>query len=101
MAGVPEIMRAMFDGIRHTLKGGRPMQSVTVSTYLTEGTIARELTAIQNRYPDVEIGSYPFVRDGRLGTSLVSRCEEVIALGDVKAALLRMIKDFGGEIAAD
>jgi molybdenum cofactor synthesis domain-containing protein len=101
MAGVPEIMRAMFDGIRNELKGGRPLQSLTVSTYLTEGTIAAELAEIQNRYPDVEIGSYPFVRNGRLGTSLVVRSEEVIRLGDVKAALLRMIGNLNGEVAKD
>ena len=105
MAGVPGIMRAMFDSVKGSLKGGNPIQSLTVSTFLTEGTIARELTAIQNRYPAVEIGSYPFVRlteqGTRLGTSLVSRHEDMIILLQVKDALIKMIKDFGGELTED
>lgn len=101
MAGVPRIMQAMFDSIRHTLKGGKKVNSITVSTYLTEGTIAAQLTAIQNAFPDVEIGSYPFVRDGKLGTSLVSRHEDNALLEKVKERLIEMIVGFGGEIAED
>ncbi len=101
MAGVPDIMRAMFDHVKSGLKGGKPVQSVTVSTFLTEGTIAKELTDIQNHFSDVEIGSYPFVRDGKLGTSLVSRHEDTGQLAQVKDALTKMIKDLGGEITAD
>jgi molybdenum cofactor synthesis domain-containing protein len=101
MAGVPDIMRAMFDHVKGSLKGGKPVQSLTVSTYLTEGTIAKELTAVQNRFAQVEIGSYPFVRNGRLGTSLVARHEDAAQLERVKAELLKMIKDFDGEVAED
>lgn len=99
MAGVPRIMQAMFDSIRHTLKGGKKVNSITVSTYLTEGTIAAQLTAIQNAFPDVEIGSYPFVRDSKLGTSLVSRHEDNALLEKVKERLIEMVRGFGGEIA--
>ena len=97
MAGVPRIMQAMFDHIKPTLKGGKPVQSRTVSTYLTEGTIARELASVQDRFADVEIGSYPFVHDGKLGTSLVARHEDAAKLEQAKAELVAMIKAFGGE----
>lgn len=100
MAGVPGVMRAMFDGIRATLKGGKPVQSVTVSTYLTEGVIAQELGEIQKRHAQVDIGSYPFMRDGRLGTSLVARHEDGKPLAEVKTELQDMIKQFGGEVIA-
>jgi molybdenum cofactor synthesis domain-containing protein len=73
MAGVPSILQAMFDTLKPLLKGGAPMVSRTVSAYVTEGTIAAELGAIQARFAEVEIGSYPFMRDGKLGTSLVAR----------------------------
>lgn len=101
MAGVPHIMQAMFDHIKPTLKGGSPMVSQTVSTFLTEGTIAKELTAIQEQFPDIEIGSYPFVRDGKLGTSLVARGEDLAQLGRAKNAIVAMINGFDGEIAPD
>src|SRR5436309_3409083 len=80
MAGVPNIMQAMFNSIKHELKGGRKMLSRTISAYVTEGIIAAGLTAIADQYPDVEIGSYPFIRQQRLGTSLVARCADAAKL---------------------
>jgi molybdenum cofactor synthesis domain-containing protein len=98
MAGVPRIMQAMFDHIKTTLKGGLEVLSETVSTYLTEGVIAKGLTQIQNLYPDVEIGSYPFVRDGRLGTSLVARSEDKKRLENAKQDIVLFIQNLNGEI---
>lgn len=98
MAGVPEIMRAMFDAVRSTLKGGRPLQSATVSAYVAEGTIAKELTQVQGRFPDVEIGSYPFVRDGKLGTSLVARHEDGMRLKEASDALVSIFQPLGEEV---
>ncbi|MEZ5691088.1 MAG: competence/damage-inducible protein A [Rickettsiales bacterium] len=76
MAGVPSIMRAMFDSIKGVLKGGKIVLSKTISSFITEGTLAKELTSIQNNFPDVEIGSYPFIENSRLGTSVVCRSSD-------------------------
>src|SRR5262249_30586570 len=72
-AGIPTVMQAMFDGIKHRLAGGRPMHARTIAAYLGEGVIAEKLGALQARYPDLEIGSYPFARQGRFGASFVIR----------------------------
>lgn len=101
MAGVPGIMRAMFDGIRGSLKGGKPVLSATVSTFLTESMIAAGLTKIQNDFADVEIGSYPFIRLGRLGTSLVARHTDTARLEQVKSEITRLVQGLNGEIAPD
>lgn len=101
MAGVPSVMRAMFDEISPTLKGGKPVLSITVSTYLTEGVIAAKLGEIQKDFPEVDIGSYPFMRDGKLGTSLVARHEDSALLEKVRIALTAMIAAFGGEVFSD
>ncbi len=101
LAGVPRIMQAMFDQFKTTLKGGEPMLSATISVFLTEGIIAEKLTKIQSDFPDVEIGSYPFIRSGRLGTSLVSRHTAPARLEQVTASISQLIESFGGEIAAD
>lgn len=97
-AGVPSIMQAMFANMRHELGEGKPMQSRTVSAFATEGTIAGELAAIQSRYPEIEIGSYPFFKNGRLGTSLVCRGLDDASLSaagnEVRALLVKY-----GEIA--
>src|SRR3954453_3300800 len=62
LPGVPQIMQAIFNELKHRLKGGAKVLSRSVSCSLGEGTIAQELAALQERYPDVEIGSYPYFR---------------------------------------
>ena len=39
----------------------------------TESAIAATLGKIQADHPEVDIGSYPFTREGRIGTTLVVR----------------------------
>ncbi len=80
MAGVPSIMQAMFDSMKHTLTGGDPILSRTLSACVTEGLIADALAAIQNAHAHTDIGSYPFSRDGRLGTSIVIRSTDRCAM---------------------
>lgn len=101
MAGVPSVMRAMFDEIRPTLKGGKKVLSITVSTYLTEGAIAAPLGEIQSRFPQVDIGSYPFMREGKLGTSLVARHDDGEQLQRVRSELKHMIEQNGGVVFAE
>src|SRR5258708_3839460 len=62
MAGVPSVMQAMFDGIKHRLSGGAPVLSRTVTSGLPEGVLAEGLGRLQQRYPDFDIGSYPYYR---------------------------------------
>ncbi len=73
MAGIPNIMQAMLATILPTLRGGRRMESISITTDVLEGTLADGLTAIQNRYPGMDIGSYPKFVDGRGITTLVFR----------------------------
>jgi molybdenum cofactor synthesis domain-containing protein len=91
LPGVPSIMRAMFEGVRSRLKGGRPFVSRTVSAYVTEGTIALALAKVQARHAGVEIGSYPFLRHGRLGTSLVTRAADPDAVTAAAADIVAML----------
>lgn len=73
LAGVPEIMRAMLGSLRSQLVGGPVVQSRSVLAYLEESAIAAPLREIQQAHPQVDIGSYPFFVDGRVGTTLVIR----------------------------
>lgn len=98
MAGVPIIMQAMFDSIRNSLKGGQPVISMTVSTDLTEGMFATDLMAIQKKHTEVEIGSYPFIKHGKLGVSLVSRGTDKKAINNVCEEIKNLIKIKGGRI---
>lgn len=94
MAGVPQVMQAMFESLVGTLEGGRPVLSRTISCGLAEGALAAGLGAIQSRYPDVDIGSYPWYRRGAYGVSLALRSPEasrLAAAGDEVAALVRAL----------
>ena len=97
MAGVPSIMRAMFDGVKDKLVGGWPMLSRTVSAFLGEGIIAAGLGALQQRYPDLDIGSYPFFRQGRFGASLVLRGTGQARLDAAARELRALIGELGAE----
>ncbi len=97
LAGVPLVMRAMFDGIKGKLRHGQPVLSRSVTCALGEGTIAKDLTAIQERFPDIEIGSYPYFRAGGFGVSLVSRGTDAARLAAVTEELKTMIRSLGGD----
>jgi molybdenum cofactor synthesis domain-containing protein len=97
LPGVPVIMRAMFDSFKHGLVGGPVMLSSTVSCGLPEGVLARDLAALQARYADLEIGSYPYFRLGTPGTSLVIRGTDAGRLAGAVAELQALICALGGE----
>ena len=92
MAGIPKIARAMFEAVEPELSGGAPILSDSVDIYASEGDIAAPLDGIARRYADLEIGSYPFSRDGRYGASIVvrgtGRNRIAAALGEIRTALL-------------
>lgn len=101
MAGVPVIMQAMFDSIRHTIAGGAMMLSRSLTVGVAEGAIAKMLGELQAKYPGVEIGSYPYFRQGELGTSLVLRCTEEKILLEATAELRNRLFAITGNIVED
>jgi molybdopterin-biosynthesis enzyme MoeA-like protein len=72
-AGVPRIMQGMFDAVAHRFSGAAPIVARSVSGHLRESLLAEGLARIQARYPELALGSYPFARDDRVGTSIVAR----------------------------
>lgn len=94
-AGIPRVMQGMFDTVKGELKGGRPMLSRTVATSLTEGAIAKGLGEIQNRYGDVEIGSYPIMRRGSFGVNLVLRGRDAARLATATEEVAQLVRDLG------
>jgi molybdenum cofactor synthesis domain-containing protein len=73
LAGVPAIMRTMLDAIAPMLARGPAYVSKSVSGFVLESVVADDLAAIAARYPQLDIGSYPWEREGRYGTALVAR----------------------------
>jgi len=97
MAGVPMIMQAMFDGIKHTLKGGATMLSRTLSADIPEGKMAADLTALQARYQDLQIGSYPYMRMGSAGAAIVMRGTDAARLDAAAVELAAIMRKLGAE----
>jgi len=74
MAGVPRIMQSMFNALAPRLPGGRPVIARAVyGEGLKEGAIAERLGAIQQRFPSLDIGSYPFYRPTGNGVAIVAK----------------------------
>lgn len=94
--GVPSITQAMFDGITDRLVGGLPVLTASVRTNLTEGIIAGGLEEIQNRYPDVSIGSYPYFREGKPGVNLVMRSTDPDKINSTSTEIRELINNLGG-----
>lgn len=100
-AGVPRIMQAMFENVKHVLTGGAVVKSRAIAAFLLEGEIAAGLARLQQRYPDLEIGSYPFLRHGKLGTSVVLRGTEEERIADAAEELIAFLRHLGGEPVED
>jgi len=101
MAGVPSIMQAMFEGCTHRLSGGAPLRSRSLTVDLPEGGVAQGLTELQQRHGEVEIGSYPFNRGGRLGVRLVLRSTEPARLDAAARELEALVDALGGACSWD
>ena len=91
MAGIPKIMQGMLEGAKIHLSVGEPMKSESVDVFMPESFIAEELSNLQDKFKNVEIGSYPFVKDSKYGTSLVMRSSDETKLSKCKAEMELMI----------
>ena len=97
MAGVPRIMQAMLDNVLPTLTGGPKVLSRTVIAVLGEGVIAGGLRDIQNRFPGIDIGSYPAYTNEGFRTSLVLRGTDAGELDTARDAVRDLIRSLGAE----
>lgn len=100
MAGVPRIMQVMLDEVMPRLAKGRPMQTRSVRVDVPEGDVAAPLAALQLAHPDVQIGSYPFFQQDRLGTYVVLRGTDQAGLDSALAALWDLVAREGFSASA-
>ena len=93
LPGVPSILKSMLGGLTNAIVGGEPIKSLTISLRTVESEIANSLTKVQNENKDVEIGSYPFFHAGKLGVSIVMRCDDKMKINICKTQILDFIKE--------
>ena len=92
LPGVPSILKSMIYNCRIFLKKGSKKISCTINVQTVESNIAKDLSKIQSKYKNVNIGSYPFFRLGKVGVSLVLRSTSKIILNKCSNHLKSILK---------
>ena len=93
LPGVPSILNSMIENSKKYLVKGLKVHSNTINFYTVESNISKKLGQIQKKYKkDVDIGSYPFFRLGKIGVSIVSRSSSVLQLKKVNNDLKNLAK---------
>jgi len=92
LPGVPSILKSMVEGLKNKISGGKKILSKTISVITVESEIAKPLEDIQNKFKNIEIGSYPFFRKGKIGVSIVMRSTEKNLIGVCAKQIVNLVK---------
>ena len=65
----------------------------TINLRTVESEIAKSLSKVQNNNQDVEIGSYPFFRAGKLGVSIVVRSTDKAKIDTCNNEILKFVEE--------
>ena len=94
LPGIPSYVELMLPPLKDLLVKGKKIISISCDAKVRESTIAVDLSKIQDRYPDIDIGSYPYSQEGGFGTVLVMRSIDEIRIEKCKYEIEEMIKKF-------
>ena len=75
LPGVPSILQAMIPQLDNIIKTGKKILSSSIDTGLRESLVAEGLSRLQDKYKNIDIGSYPYFKE-KPGTVLVLRTTE-------------------------
>tara|TARA_B100000029_G_scaffold416797_1_gene421199 strand:+ start:30 stop:782 length:753 start_codon:yes stop_codon:yes gene_type:complete len=92
LPGVPSILKSMTEGLKDKIIGGKKILSKTISVQTVESEIAKSLEIVQDSFKNVEIGSYPFFRLGKIGVSIVIRSTEKKQIDDCYKQIINFIE---------
>jgi molybdenum cofactor synthesis domain-containing protein len=101
LAGVPHIATMMLEGLSGRLRGGRPLKSRTIGCWAPESEVADILRETEAAYDGVQIGSYPFFKNGRVGANFVLRSADERILEECSADLVERLTAAGREAEAE
>lgn len=94
LAGVPSIFKSMVESIMLKIDRGEVVRSKNLDVMLGESVIAGDFDILQKKYPQVSMGSYPFIREGAHGTSLVLRSSDYELLSNVYKELKSIMSNY-------
>ncbi len=93
LPGVPSILKSMLGGLNNKIIGGNKIRSKTLSLRTVESEISVPLEKVQKKYMNLEIGSYPFFKQGKIGVSLVVRSDKQKLIKKCLADIIKFIKN--------
>ena len=82
----------MLGGLNNKIIGGKKIISKTISLRTVESEISVSLEKVQNKYKNLEIGSYPFFKQGKLGVSLVIRSDKLKLIEKARKEIINFVK---------
>ena len=98
LPGVPSILKSMLGNLSNIIIGGEPIKSFSINLRTVESEIADSLTKIQNQNKEIEIGSYPFFKAGKIGVSIVMRSENKSKIEKCYSQIEKFVKENNIEI---
>ena len=101
LPGVPSILKSMLGGLKNEISGGKPILSHTINLRTVESAIAESLATVQKNNTEVEIGSYPFFKAGKVGVSIVMRNEEQSKIDICNSQILEFVNQKNIQIISE
>ena len=92
LPGVPSILKSMLGGLKNKIIGGSKILTKTVRLQTVESEISIPLENVQNKFKNLEIGSYPSFKQGKVGVSLVIRSKKIKLIEECVGDIIKFIK---------
>jgi len=92
LPGVPLILKSMLGGLNNKIIGGNKILSKTLNLRTVESEISIPLEKVQNKFKKLEIGSYPFFKQGKVGVSLVIRSSNSKLIDNCIINIIKFVK---------
>ena len=94
LPGIPSYVELMLPQLKDVLISGKKIISDSVDAKIRESSVAVDLSKIQDKYPNIDIGSYPYSKEGGFGTVLVMRGIDSTEINRCKEEVKEMVKKF-------
>jgi molybdenum cofactor synthesis domain-containing protein len=94
LPGIPSYVELMLPPLKDLLVKGKKIISISCDARVRESSIAVDLSNIQNKYPDVDIGSYPYSKEEVFGTVLVMRSIDEKKIHKCKMEIENMLQEY-------
>ena len=91
LPGVPSILQVMVPYLDKIIKNGKKILSISIDSGLRESVLADGLSEIQNKYKNIDIGSYPYFKD-KPGTVLVLRSVDEMQIKKCETEVKKLIQ---------